>query len=431
MDSWNIWLTVASLASLALFTTLNIALRSPSRARIAKELEELGGPSVVRSFVARRQQYTLATAILRSVSVVTLILSVLHYALNSETGVSGSRLLVASLAAWILLLVFGVAIPDAWAKYSGEWLTVRCRWVLAFLRLLAFPLLSFLQIFDPLVRRLAGVPIEDAQSYADKIEEEILNVVTEGELHGAVDSEEKQMIESVIEMGEQRVAEIMTPRTDIMAVKVDDTYETILGLIRKHGHSRIPVYENTIDTVLGILYIKDLLRRGDESNFQVRSVMRKALFIPESKPVRELLREFQKRKLHIAVVLDEYGGTAGLVTIEDILEEVVGELADEYEVAEPEPIKQINEQTFEVDARVRIDELNERLQIEVPEHADYETIGGFVFSTLGKIPKVGETFQRDAFSLQVIGAEPRRVTRVLLTITSPNETRNGNGDSQR
>ncbi len=423
---WIIWVGLASLVGLALFSTLNITLRSPSRARIAEQLEELGGEQALKNFVTRRHHYTLATAILRATTVVALILSVLAYAFGTRPADSIGRTLAGCLVAWTLLLIFGVAIPYAWAKYAGEWLTVRCRWLLAATRIVAYPILAILDIFDPLVRRLAGVPLEDVQSYADKIEEEILNAVSEGELHGAVDSEEKQMIESVIELGEQRVAEIMTPRTDIVAVKVDDSKEALLDVIRGHGHSRIPIYENTIDTILGVLYVKDILRHADDSPFQIRSLMRKALFIPESKPVRDLLREFQRRKLHIAIVLDEYGGTAGLVTIEDILEEVVGELADEYEVAEPESIKKIGEQTYEVDARVRIDELNERLNIEVPEHADYETIGGFVFSTMGKIPKVGETCERDAFAMQVIGAEPRRVTRVLLTLTPHNESRNGN-----
>lgn len=410
---------LAALVGLALFSTLNVTLRSPSRARIAEQLEEIGGPEALRDFVARRQQYTMATAIWRSAAVLVLFLSAVLYAQGGLEPDQAWHVAGACLVAWVLLLVFGVAVPYAWAKYAGEWLIVRCRFLLPVARIVSYPLLVVLSVFDPLMRRLAGVPLQDVQSYADKLEDEILTVVTEGELHGAVDREEKQMIESVIEMGEQRVAEIMTPRTDIVAVKVDDSRETVLETIRRQGHSRIPVFENTIDTILGILYIKDILRQDGSAPFQLRSMMRKALFIPESKPVRELLREFQRRKLHIAIVLDEYGGTAGLVTIEDILEEVVGELADEYEASDPEPIRQIDEHTFEVDARVRIAELNERLQIEVPEHSDYETVGGYVFSALGKIPRVGERCERDEFALQVIGAEPRRVTRVLLTITPP------------
>lgn len=426
MDSWVIWLGLVAIVALTVFSTINITLRSPSRARIAGLLEDRDGVEALKSFVANRTRYTLATAILRSAAVGCLFLAVLGYVLEGrEFPGSLWRLGAACAAGWLLLLVFGVAIPYAWAKYAGEWLTVRLQWFLDVARILTYPLLLILEMFDPLIRRLAGVPADDAQSYADKIEEEILTAVTEGELHGAVDSEEKQMIESVIELGEKRVAEIMTPRTDIIAVRVEETKDAVLDVIRRQGLSRIPVYENTTDTIVGILYVKDLIRHAGDEPFSIRALMRKALFIPESKPVRELLREFQKRKVHIAIVLDEYGGTAGLITIEDILEELVGELADEYEAAEPEPIRQIDPLTYEVDARVRIAELNERLQIEVPERADYETIGGYVFSSLGKIPKVGEKFEQDAFALQVIGAEPRRVTRVLLTLTPSTDSRNG------
>ena len=179
---------------------------------------------------------------------------------------------------------------------------------------------------------------------------------------------------------------------------------------------RLPVYEETIDSVLGVLYAKDLLYNGTDDAFDVTSNMRGALFIPESKPVRELLREFQAEKVHMAVVLDEYGGTAGLVTIEDLLEELVGEIADEYETVTQEPMCRIDDRTVEVDARMRIDELNDELAIELPEDGDYETIGGFVFSTLGKIPGVGEECAFENIGIQVIEAEPRRVKRVRLSI---------------
>ncbi len=416
MDDWIVWIAILSVLGLLLSSTLNVALRSPSRFRIAEQLERIGGTDALRSFVARRHQYAITTAIWRSVAVMALFIAVLYYFESEEAASTLSRTALACGVAFSLLLVFGVAIPYAWAKYAGESLIVRLRWLIETGRFVSLPLVAFLELFDPLVRRLAGVPAQDAQSYADRLEEEILSAVSEGELHGAVDREEKLMIESVIELGEQRVDEIMTPRTEVVAVPVESDLDTLLATVREHGHSRIPIYENSIDTVLGVLYAKDLLRRDGDEPFDLRKTMRKALFIPESKPVRELLREFQKQKLHIAVVLDEYGGTAGLVTIEDILEEVVGEIADEYEQPEPEPIRQIDENTFEVDARVRIDDLNERLEIEVPEHPDYETVGGYVFSTLGKIPKVGEHCDRDNFAMKVIGAEPRRVTRVLLTI---------------
>jgi CBS domain containing-hemolysin-like protein len=423
VGDWIVWVGILSTLGLLLSSTLNVALRSPSRSRIADQLDRLGGPDALKAFITRRHDYAMTMAVWRSAAVIALFVTVLGLAESGSAERRFAHTLAACVVAWAILLVFGVAIPYAWAKYAGESLIVRLRRLLAACRFISLPLIAPLGLFDPLVRRLAGVPVQDARSYADKLEEEILSAVTEGELHGAVDSEEKQMIESVIELGEQRVDAIMTPRTEIIAVPVEAGLDTVLTAVREHGHSRIPVYESTIDTILGVLYAKDLLRHRDEEPFDLRRIMRKALFIPESKPVRELLREFQKQKLHIAVVLDEYGGTAGLVTIEDILEEVVGDIADEYEQPEPEPIKRIDDFTYEVDARVRIDDLNERLRIEVPEHPDYETVGGYVFSTLGKIPKVGERCERDNFALQVIGAEPRRVTRVLLTITPHQEDR--------
>jgi CBS domain containing-hemolysin-like protein len=261
------------------------------------------------------------------------------------------------------------------------------------------------------------VPVRDAQSYADELEQEILDAISEGERHGAVDEEEKEMIESVIELTDTRVEEIMTPRTDVVAVPTDADLDVVLAAIRRKGHSRIPVYDKTIDTILGMLYAKDLLQRDRDTRFDVTAIMRKALFIPESKFVRELLREFQAQKVHIAVVLDEYGGTAGLVTIEDILEELVGEIRDEYDPTAPAELRRIDDSTVEVDARMRIDDLNDQLDIQLPENEDYETVGGFVFSRLGKIPTVGERWEHDNIGIQVVAAEPRRITRLRLKVT--------------
>jgi len=286
---------------------------------------------------------------------------------RNDAGLSLVRLGVDCAIAWGIVLVFGVAIPNAWAKYSGEWMIVRCLPLLGLISTVCFPVLVVLEMFDPVVRRLAGVPHRDAQSFADEMEQEILHAVSEGEMHGAVDEQEKEMIESVIELTDMRVAEIMTPRTDIIAIARDADRATTLATVREHGHSRIPVYDDTIDTILGVLYVKDLLLREPDEAFSLKAVMRKALFIPETKSVRALLREFQVRRVHIAIVLDEYGGTAGLVTIEDILEELVGEITDEYESEAPAELRRIDEQTVEVDGRMRIDDLNDQLSIELPE----------------------------------------------------------------
>ncbi len=422
VGNWWPWVVLFELVALMLSSALALALRMPPRGRLEDQFERSGRASEFVGFLTLRPRYLMAAAVLRSMTTVALIVTTLALADRGALA-DGSSRLPAALVALALVLVFGVAIPNAWAKYSGEWLLVRFLPVLPVVRVVCAPVVFVLDFFDPLVRRLAGVPLRDAKSYADELEQEILDIVSEGERHGAVDEEEKQMIESVIELTDTRVEEIMTPRTEIVAISKDADLEQTLDLIRTKGHSRIPVYDGTIDKVVGALYAKDLLRRTDDGPIDLTKIMRAVLFIPESKPVRALLREFQREKVHIAVVLDEYGGTAGLVTIEDILEELVGEITDEYETSEPAALQRIDERTVEVDARMRIDDLNDELRIRLPEDGDFETIAGFVFSTFGKIPAVGERCEHDNVGILVVAAEPRRVTRVRLRIDPTNGDR--------
>ncbi|RME36621.1 MAG: HlyC/CorC family transporter [Planctomycetota bacterium] len=424
MSSGTIWLGTAAVVALMLSAALNLALRVRSRSRLAERFEQRGWGDRFESFVAVRPQYMLATAALRTLASVAVLVTTLVAAGALSVKPDLKRLLVGLGSGVLLLLVFGVAVPNAWAKYAGESLIVRTLPLLAGLRWLFRPVVWLLEAVDPLVRRLCGVPVQDARSYADELEQEILDVVSEGERHGAVDEQEKEMIESVMELTDTRVEEIMTPRTEMVALPKEADLDDVREVVRTRGHSRIPVYDGTIDTILGVLYVKDLLLRDESAPFDITREMRPALFIPESKPVRELLREFQTQKMHMAVVLDEYGGTAGLVTIEDILEELVGEIADEYDAAPPAEFTRIDDETVEVDARMRIDDLNDRLHLHLPEDEDFETIGGLVFSRLGKIPHVGEHWEDGEVAIDVVGAEPRRITRLRLKINRHKD--NGN-----
>jgi len=247
-------------------------------------------------------------------------------------------------------------------------------------------------------------------------QEEFLSVVEQGKMEGVVDEEEQEMIENVLELDETDVDKIMTPRTDIVAIKADADFETVLKIINDAGHSRIPVYEDNIDKIIGLIYAKDLLSEfgKDSKDFRLTDKLRDAYFVPETKSLRELLHEFQNQKLHIAVVLDEYGGTAGIITIEDIIEEVMGEITDEYEDKLPESILRINDSTIEVDARVHIDDVNEEMGIELPENEDYDTIGGFVFSHLGNIPVRDETFEYEKLKFTITDAESRKINRLRI-----------------
>ncbi len=313
----------------------------------------------------------------------------------------------------VLFSIVGMAIPHAWAKYAGEKVLSRSVALLSVLSVGAVPVLFVQRWYDGLVRRLAGVtegmPEEERH-------EEFLTELQQHRREGAVDEEEQTMIENVLELSDSTADEIMTPRTDLVAVEVHSDLPTVLQTITRAGHSRVPVYEGTIDNIAGFVYAKDLLKEigQDPRAFQLRERLRQAFFVPENKPLRALLHEFQSQKLHVAVVLDEYGGTAGIVTMEDILEELVGEITDEYEKVPPATMQRIDEHTVELDARAYVDDINDRFALALPEDEDYETIGGFVFSRLGYIPRSGETFDYENLRVEILSAGARRIHRIRI-----------------
>jgi putative hemolysin len=419
-----IWLAIVMVLGLLYTATITLALRLPSRVRIAERLARSSRADLMDRLLSASADLALCAAILRAVFSLALTLVVLRMCELSMGGRALAQYTTAFIASLVLVLIFGVAIPSAWAKYAGEAVLAFSLPALLLLRKIFYPIVFLLSIFDGLVRRLAGVPHDDPADDLARLERELLDAVSEGEKLGAVDEEEKEMIESVMDLRDTDVASIMTPRTEIRGVEQNTPLTEIKDLIRQIGHSRIPVFEETIDNVVGIIYAKDLLHIENGHEFLVENIMRPAPFIPETKNLRDLLHEFQAHKVHMAIVLDEYGGTAGLVTIEDILEELVGEIVDEYDIEEPPPIARIDDDTADVDARVRVEEINEELEIELPEDDDFETIGGFVFSTLGRIPETGDSCAYGNVAIEVIDAEPRRINRVRVHV---NRTVSANG----
>jgi len=224
------------------------------------------------------------------------------------------------------------------------------------------------------------------------------------------------MIESVIQFRDTTAAQIMTPRPEVVAIELSASLQQVKQTIEESGHSRIPVYTGTLDQMVGILYARDLLRFLGQTTFKfdLKTVMRAPLFVPESKPSRELLRDFRLQKIHVAIVSDEYGGTAGLVTIEDILEQIVGSISDEHEPIEPATFRRINETTSDADGQIEIDELNRLTGLNLPEDAGSTTLGGFISTTLGRIPPIGTVFEHNAAKFTVIDAEPQKIKRVKI-----------------
>ena len=245
-------------------------------------------------------------------------------------------------------------------------------------------------------------------------EEEIQELMDAGEEEGIINEEENAMIRSIFALGDTVVREVMVPRTDMACIRIDAPVREALDTIIECGHSRIPVYEGTMDNIVGLLYAKDLLKHWgkDESGIHLRSIMRPPMYIPESKNLEEMLQEFRKRRIHLAIVVDEYGGTSGLLTIEDLLEEIVGDIQDEYDTEEERLIEE-DDGSVLLDARLPIEELEEHFGIRI-ERDKFDTVGGLAFHLTGHIPESGEVVTFENLRITVLEADERRVIRLRV-----------------
>jgi magnesium and cobalt exporter, CNNM family len=393
--------------------TAATAVQVASRSRLEERLERLGRSARLETFDAHQHEYALTGFIYRQLGIVLFVLT-LAVAVPARTAWYRQPLEI-FLYSLPWYLIFGVAVPAAWARYTGDRYLARMLPALEWTRRITSPVLAAIRLIDEIVRRLTGVPRHSTDA-TEQVEQEILDALSEGESRGDVNEQEKKMIRSVISLDETAVGEIMTPRTDIMAIAHTAGYAEVLEIARHAGHSRIPVYEETIDHVIGVLYIKDLLNVERPETFLLKTMMRPVPFVPVTKDVASCLHEFQTGRVHIAIVLDEYGGTSGLVTIEDLLEELVGEIADEHDEPPVQPIQRIDAHTAEVDARVHVEEVNQTLELSLPTDEAYDTIGGFVLSRLGRIPSPGESFTEDHVRIEVLEAKPRSVQRLRVSI---------------
>jgi putative hemolysin len=277
------------------------------------------------------------------------------------------------------------------------------------------PLVAFLTGVTRLVSGLFGAHVTDTERISA---EEIRLIIEQGGEQGVLEAEEEQMIHAVIELGDQRIHEVMVPRIAMVSLAASASMEQAIDTVIEEGHSRVPVYEETIDEIIGILYAKDLLpflKSDADVRPSLRSLLRTPVFVPESMSVDDLLHEFQRRKVHIAIVLDEYGGTAGLVTIEDLLEEIVGEIQDEYDEEEP-MIVRLSDDEARVDGRADVDDLSELFDVSLSleDEDEYDTVGGLVYHRIGGVPKPGDQVKVDGLTLTVETTDGRRVGKVLV-----------------
>ena len=329
---------------------------------------------------------------------------------------------VMTLVIALVSIIIGELVPKTLALNFPERFALLVAWPIGLLSRVLYPAVWLVSRVSLVLVRLLGGTERPQGGYLST--EELKLLVETGSEQGGIEEDEKEMIHGIIELGEKRVHEVMVPRIGIRAVNVDDPMDEILDTLVLAGHSRLPVYEESLDNIIGILYAKDLLPylkgngRGN-GKIDIRSLVRPPVYVPESKAIDELLQEMQAGKRHIAIVVDEYGGTAGLITMEDVVEEIVGEIQDEYDTEESlvEPIESEDETAFRLDGTVSMDDLRDLFDVsddEEPDEDAYDTVGGFVVHRVGRIPLPGAEIPfRDSIVLRVEAAEPRRVAKVI------------------
>jgi CBS domain containing-hemolysin-like protein len=245
-------------------------------------------------------------------------------------------------------------------------------------------------------------------------EEELKQVLEASTISGAIDKTEHELIKSILQFTDTTVKEIMVPRPDVVALNIDIPREVLVRKVIDEGYSRLPVYRETIDNILGIIYSKDLLSLLEHRDLiLLQDIIRPAFFVPESKKISQLLREFQQKKAHIAIVTDEYGGMEGIITMEDIMEEIVGEIHDEYDEVS-KAVEQSRDGSVIVDARISISEFNKQFTAELPEAPEYETLAGFIQKILGRLPEIGENIPHNELQFTILSKTARRIKQVRV-----------------
>ena len=329
---------------------------------------------------------------------------------------AGVALLTVTILMSLFFIIFGELVPKTLALARPDRVALALAGPIDVLGRILAPLVSLLTW---LTRKIAGGFGTDVAQQVQISSQELKLIVERGGEQGILEAEEEQMISAVIELGERRLHEIMVPRTDISALPVTTSLDDAIDTIIREGHSRIPVYENSIDEVCGILYAKDLLPvlKGQEKRPDLRALLRAPLFAPESMSIDDLLHKLQRRKVHLAIVLDEYGGTAGMVTIEDLLEEIVGEIQDEYDEEEPMTVR-LSDDEARIDGRASVDDLGELFDVELAgleDSEEYDTVGGLIYHRIGGVPRPGDQvrLEEQGLTLTVESTDGRRVGKVL------------------
>jgi putative hemolysin len=407
-------LFIICIISVAFFSSSEIALIAITRAKVRTLVNEGRKDAEALATLKEAPHRILITILVGNTTVSTLAAAIATAVTISIFGNIGVG--IATAAVVIILLFFGEIGPKIYAAKHTEQLALSVSNPILFLSKILSPVIWGI---DKITGKLGGSATIGETMVT---EEEIKEWIEVGKEEGTIEKEEREMLFSVLEFGDTLTREIMTPRVDVALIEDTRTLDEAMQLFNESGFSRLPVYHDSIDNIIGILNIKDVFSTvfSGKRNISIKELMYDPFFVPETKKIDELLKELQVRKIQIAIVLDEYGSFDGIVTVEDILEELVGDILDEFDQEEPE-IQKIGEGTFLVNAKMWVDDLNDELDISLPMHESYETIGGLLIDRLGHIPHPGESVHvpESHVSLVVMQMLSRRVVKIKLILHTP------------
>jgi putative hemolysin len=408
-----IWLAAACLAATMFFSAAEMAFIAANRLRL-RHLAEEGSATAEEYLESFRQPERLLSAAMMGVTISHIVAgSAVTFALLPRLG--GVAWLVATATVTPVMLVFGEIIPKAVAREWATSLILRLYTPLKWVARLLVPFVALANAVVSLVLRVFGGPRPDTRQFVSREELKALLQLEPGE--ASVSAEEAEMIDKIFDLGDTTVREVMVPLVDVVMLPDTASTEEAIRLIQQRGFSRLPIFDDRETNVVGVVTAMDLLRRGGEVH-RVAELMRPPNFVPETKRIDDLLREMQKGRSQLAVVVDEYGGATGIVTLEDIVEEIVGEIQDEHDRT-PASVERLRDGSYWVAARTHIDELNEALDWNLPKQ-DFETVAGLVLATLHRIPRTGEEFQIPGYTITVLEADARRVAAVKIApMTTP------------
>lgn len=413
MDS-DLWIQILELVVLltlsGFFSSAETAMVSVSKIRL-RTLEEGNKKAALALKILENQSKMLSAILIGNNLVNTSAASIASLIAYSFGGAAVS---IATFIITFLILVFGEITPKTWATINADKLALAYAPIIIFLMKILTPVIWFVNLFSSGILKLIG--IQNSNKNISMTESELRTIVDVSHEEGVIEEDEKDMINKVFDLGDAKAKDVMVPRVHVVMAEIDSTYKDLLEIFREEKFTRIPIYQDKIDNIIGIVNMKDLLMYDDFSHFDMQKILRKPKFTYENKKVSELLIEMKQSTFNLAIVMDEYGEFSGIVTLEDIIEEIVGDVQDEYDAHEEENIIKLNNQTYDVKGYLSLHDLNDYLDLDL-DSEDFDSVGGLVIDALGRLPQTNdETTLPNGIRIKVLKVEKNRIESVRLIL---------------